>query len=201
MGHDVVQFGRALGSVDGRGVCTVWAKGLLGATGQPIGSRDPRAVRSRWEGDSGAGGIVNVTVTVATVSAGASDRKVCEAKTKASSCAVLVPSVVTRHHGHDLDTHLAQRHGGPNEHPATATFRTSQRGDRDCQSAAARVPRWDCSGRSQLGGPGCNSWSHHYLCCGGELEGLLSRSIPTATTTGTSPACPTTAFKWSNLNG
>ena len=72
--------------------CSVWAEGLLGATGQPIGSRDPRAVRvrSRWEGDSGAGGIVNVTVTVVTVSAGASDRKVCEANTKASSSAVLV---------------------------------------------------------------------------------------------------------------
>ena len=159
MVHDVVQFGRALGSVDGRGVCTVWARGLLqvqvGATGQPIGSRDPRAVRSRWEGDSGAGGIVNVTVTVATVSAGASDRKVCEAKTnlKASSCAVL--SVLSRG-VMGMTWTLTLRSVDQMSTRPPPPFDTSQRGDRDCQSVAAslRVPRWDCSGRSQLGGPG-----------------------------------------------
>ena len=178
--------------------CSVWAEGLLGATGQPIGSRDPRAVRvrSRWEGDSGAGGIVNVTVTVVTVSAGASDRKVCEANTKASSSAVLV---VLSRGIMGMTWTLTLRSVDQMSTQPPPPFDTSQRGDRDCQSAAARVPRWDCSGRSQLGGPGCNSWSHHYLCCGG--EGLLSRSIPTATTTGTSPACLTAAFKWSNLKG
>ena len=153
--------------------CSVWAEGLLGATGQPIGSRDPRAVRvrSRWEGDSGAGGIVNVTVTVVTVSAGASDRKVCEANTKASSSAVLV---VLSRGIMGMTWTLTLRSVDQMSTRPPPPFDTSQRGDRDCQSAAARVPRWDC---------------------------LLSRSIPTATTTGTSPACPTTAFKWSNLKG
>ena len=147
MGHDVVQFGRALGSVDGRGVCTVWAKGLLGATGQPIGSRDPRAVRLRWEGDSGAGGIVNVTVTVATVSAGASDRKVCKANTKASSCAVLV--VLSRGimgMTWTLTLRSVDQMSTRPPPPVDASqppVDASQHGDRDCQSAAARVPRWD----------------------------------------------------------
>ena len=142
LGHDVVQFGRALGSVDGRGVCTVWAKGLLGATGQPIGSRDPRCVRSRWEGDSGAG-IVNVTVTVATVSAGASDWKVCEANTKASSCAVL--AVLSRGMIMGMTWTLTLRRVDQmsTQPPPPFDTGTSQRGDRDCQSAAARVPWWD----------------------------------------------------------
>ena len=151
--------------------CSVWAEGLLGATGQPIGSRDPRAVRSRWEGDSGAG-IVNVTVTVATVSAGASDRKVCEANTMA--WAVLAVLAVLSRGIMGMTWTLTLRSVDQMSTQPPPPFDTSQRGDRDCQSAAARVPRWDC---------------------------LLSRSIPTATTTGTSPACLTAAFKWSNLKG
>ena len=180
--------------------CSVWAEGLLGATGQPIGSRDPRAVRSRWEGDSGAGGIVNVTVTVVTVSAGASDRKVCEANTKASSSAVLVVLsrgimgmtwTLTLRSVDQMSTRPPPPFARVNLNAATVTARVHWQ-QPGCHGG---------TGRSQLGGPGCNSWSHHYLCCGG--EGLLSRSIPTATTTDTSLACPTTAFKsrWSNLKG
>jgi hypothetical protein len=122
--------------------CSVWAEGLLGATGQPIGRRDPRAVRvrSRWEGDSGAGGIVNVTVTVVTVSAGASDRKVCEANTKASSSAVLV---VLSRGIMGMTWTLTLRSVDQMSTQPPPPFDTSQRGDRDCQSAAARVPRWD----------------------------------------------------------
>ena len=177
------------------GVCAVWARGLLGATGQPIGSRDPRAVRSRWEGDSGAGGIVKVTVTVATVSAGASlsDRKVCEANTKASSCAVLV---VLSRGVMGMTWTLTLRSVDQMSTRPPPPFDTSQRGDRDCSSQGATVGlQWTVS----TWGTRVQQVESSLSMCGG--EGLLSRSIPTATTTGTSPACPTTAFKWSNLKG
>ena len=120
--------------------CSVWAEGLLGATGQPIGSRDPRAVRvrSRWEGDSGAGGIVNVTVTVVTVSAGASDRKVCEANTKASSSAVLV--VLSRGiMGMTWTLTLRSVDQMSTRPPPPVHATRSQRGDRDCSSQGATV--------------------------------------------------------------
>ena len=74
------------------------------------------------------------------MSAGASERKVWEAKTKASSCAVLV---VLSRGIMGMTWTLTLRSVDQMSTQPPPPFDTSQRGDRDCQSAAARVPRWD----------------------------------------------------------